>query len=111
MVISSLGPFADYYFNPEQGMHAQLGVALANATAARSHDSGAAVKVPEQDFTGKGWSAMAGFGWESWIGQEWSAGILGRVQYGEVQLESTSSSDKMPTRFLVLGALASITYH
>jgi hypothetical protein len=112
VVVSSLGPFVDYYFDPEKGLHGQFGVAFASASAARSTDSGVAVRVPSQDFAGKGWSAMGGFGWESWIGQEWSMGILGRLQYGELALESTSNSiDKMPTRFLVVGALASITYH
>jgi hypothetical protein len=111
MMISSLGPFADYYFDPEKGLHGQFGVAFASATAAKSQDRGAIVRVPAQDFAGSGWSAMAGLGWENWIGQEWSAGFLGRLQYGELELESTSSSDKMPTRFLVLGALATLTYH
>jgi hypothetical protein len=109
--VSSFGPFADYYFDPEKGLHAQFAACLASATAAKSTDTGAAVRVPGQDFAGAGWSVMAGLGWESWIGQEWSAGILGRVQYGEVELKSKGSSDTLPTSFLVLGALASITYH
>jgi hypothetical protein len=111
VVVSSLGPFVDYYFDPEKGLHAQFGAAFASASAAKSTDSGAAVRVPSEDLSGSGWSAMAGFGWENWIGQEWSAGILGRLQYGEIALKDPHSSDEMPTRFLVIGALATITYH
>jgi hypothetical protein len=111
VLVSSIGPFADYYFDPEKGLHAQIGAAFASATAKSSTDSGAAVRVPARDFSGTGGSVMVGLGWESWIGQEWSAGILGRVQYGEVELKSEGSSDKLPTSFLVLGALATFTYH
>jgi hypothetical protein len=54
---------------------------------------------------------MAGFGWESWIGPQWSAGVLARVQYGELSLKSETTSDTLRTAFLVAGALATFTYH
>ena len=67
--------------------------------------------VPPRDFSGAGWSVMTGLGWEWWIGEQWSAGILGRVQYGQVSLKSSDGAEKIPTAFDVIGVMASFTYH
>ena len=111
ILLSSLGPFLDYYVNPSQGLHAQVAATFVNATAAKSRDSQAAKRIPAQDLTGTGWSLVGGFGWESWIGEQWSAGILGRVQYGHATLKGTDSRNELSASFLVLGAIASFTYH
>jgi hypothetical protein len=105
--VASSGPFADWYFRPEQGLHAQAAITFATATMAKSVDT----YLPWRDFSGSGWALMTGFGWESWIGDQWSAGILGRVQYGQVLLKSSDGVEKMPTAFAVIGVMASFTYH
>jgi hypothetical protein len=111
VVFSSLGPFADYYFDPRQGLHVQGGIAYAVAVAGKSTDSSAAYKIPSSDYSGSGWSAMLGFGWETWVGDQWSIGVLGRLQYGHVSLDASEGHDSVSMAFLLPTVLATFTYH
>lgn len=111
VVLSTIGPVVDYYFDPKAGLHAQAGIAYAVVAAGKSTDSGAAVRIPDQDFSGSGWSAMLGFGWESWIGEQWSAGVLGRIQYGGASLDAATGGDSISLHFLLPAVLATFTYH
>lgn len=111
ITVASSGPFVDWYIRPEQGLHAQAAITFATATMAKSTDPGVAYLLPWRDFAGSGWSLMTGFGWETWIGQQWSAGVLGRIQYGQVSLKSSDAVERIPSAFAVVGALATFTYH
>lgn len=109
VVLSSIGPFVDYYFDPQQGFHAEAAIAYAAATAAKSTASG--VQIPDKDYSGSGWALMLGGGWESWVGEQWSVGVLGRLQYGHVSLDAKSGGDKADVNALFLALLATLTYH
>lgn len=95
-----LGPYVDYYPSPTGGLHfvGVLGFASAN-------DGNDDTKLA----TGFGFGAGAGYG--VWIGDEWSLGVLLRMQYLALKadIESTSGSVKSATLFPAL--LVTISYH
>ncbi len=111
VTLSSIGPFVDYYFDPSQGLHAQAGIAFAVVAAARGDDPGANLQLPPDDYSGTGWSSMAGLGWEAWVGEQSSLGVLGRIQFGGATLQSNDSDASVDANFLFLSMLATYTYH
>lgn len=82
------GPFVRYYPDPKEGLYAQLMVGPATATG--DFDD-------EDDDQGVGAGVSAGAGYDFWIGDEWSAGVLGRVTFISAGI--------------VPAVLATITYH
>lgn len=108
IIVSAIGPFVDYYFDPTAGLHAQAGIGYAAVTAQKGSGS---PEIPGDDYAGSGYLATLGFGWESWIGEQWSAGILGRVQYGAASLKASGSSDTADVKILLPTLLATFTYH
>jgi hypothetical protein len=71
---SVLGPWLDYYFNPRGGLHMPAGLGLA---VVRGFDAqGARVSG---DNTALGAGLLIGLGYEWWVSDEWSIGILGRL--------------------------------
>lgn len=111
ITVASSGPFVDWYFRPAEGLHAQAAITFATATVAKSTDPSARYLLPWRDFSGSGWSLVTGLGWETWIGDQWSAGVLGRIQYGQVSLKSSDGIEKIPSAFAVIAAMATFTYH
>lgn len=71
--LTLLGPFLDYYVDPEKGFHLQGAVAIATSRELNV-DTG---KV-DRDQASIGAGLMFGIGQEWWIGEQWSAGVLGR---------------------------------
>ena len=92
-----IGPFADYYFKPQDGLHAQLLLGYAQYQAGSS-DSGKS----------SGFGVSAGFGNEWWVADEWSIGVLGRLQY--FSLKGSGAGTPTLTAY-VPAALISFTYH
>jgi hypothetical protein len=82
-VFSTIGPFIDYYFLPDRGFHAQaaFGFAMAPFTF---RDDGEGYETKGEP---KGWTAMLGVGWESWVGEQWGIGALARIQYARLKLD------------------------
>jgi hypothetical protein len=109
--LSQIGPFIDYYFDPNGGGHIQASIGLGVADQGKG-DLGAA-------YTGTGLALMVGGGYEWWIGEEWSLGVLLRVQYlnlkghpAEEDVEPLDAEDiDVEAPFLVPALLLSITYH
>jgi hypothetical protein len=68
------GPWLDYYFDPRRGLHipAALGVAVIN---------GFDVEGPRLSRNNDAWGAglLVGLGYEWWISEQWSLGVLGRA--------------------------------
>jgi hypothetical protein len=66
----------------------QAGIALAWATAARGGSEEALSPqanpgaIPNANYAGFGWSGQLAFGWDAWVGDQSSFGILARLQYG-----------------------------
>lgn len=89
------GAFADYYFDPRRGLHAQLmlGVGVRN-------------RLDGVDRAELGPALVAGFGQDWWVSEEWSIGVLGRLQAYQHTV-----GDKGSVTYLAPGVLASFTYH
>jgi hypothetical protein len=70
--------FANYYFDPHEGLHVQgligFGAGEASVGGARSADlSGLVIGL--------------GLGWEWWVGEQWSIGAMARISYASVQYD------------------------
>jgi hypothetical protein len=103
-----LGPLVDWYFFPKYGFHAEASPGLATFVA------GASVPKVEGPFaqahTATGFGFMLGVGYDWWVGDQWSMGVLARVIYG-----STSGSDGEGTQFshgnYAPAFMITLTYH
>jgi hypothetical protein len=111
IVLSSIGPFADWYFDPAKGLHAQAAIGFA-ALQAKQGSSSNPNSFPPQDYSGTGGSFMAGIGYDWWVGSQWSLGLLGRVQYLSGSLtDSTAGDPKVDLQAFVTSILATATYY
>lgn len=72
--LAMLGVFIDYYTNVHKGFH--LGGGLGAATLKTTDTSG---NTSEADQQPGGGGAMFLIGYDWWIGDQWSMGILGRI--------------------------------
>jgi hypothetical protein len=113
-VLSTIGPFVDYYFMPDQGFHAQAGFAFAVAPLKLSNG------LVDSKITPTGWAAMLGTGWESWVGEQWGIGVLARVQYSrlhasEATIEGGNADQTvdldLTEHVIVPAVLFTATYH
>jgi hypothetical protein len=68
------GPFVDHYFDPRGGLHAQLALGIATVRGL-----GIADLQVDGDHVVLGVGGMLGFGYDWWISEEWSFGVLGRL--------------------------------
>jgi hypothetical protein len=69
-----VGPFIDWYFNPRRGLHLQGALGFATV---RGWDLPEAQDNPDAVSFGGG--IMVGFGYEWWVSDGWSLGVLGRL--------------------------------
>jgi hypothetical protein len=92
-----VGPFADWYFNPQRGLHLQL---MAGYSLEWVSASG---KTSKNNPQGVGF--LVGLGYDFWVGHEWSIGFLGRFAYAPLFYEG----DGYPT--IAPGIVATFTYH
>lgn len=80
---SLIGPFVDYYPDATQGLHFQGAIGLANV---RGFGNG------DDDPVALGGGLMLGIGYEWWVSEEWSLGVLGRLAVGAAT--GTDNTDK-----------------
>ena len=98
---SLVGPFFDYYFDPRKGLHMQGAVGIANVRGL-SVDSGKF----DKDSISVGGGLMFGFGYDWWVSDEWSLGVLGRLAIG-----FTGQEDDAGTRWYhVVGGTPSVLF-
>ena len=71
---SVIGPWMDYYFNPRGGLHMPMSLGFA---VVRGVDAGGGRFNRENTALGAG--CLVGIGYEWWVSDEWSIGILGRL--------------------------------
>jgi hypothetical protein len=69
-----VGPFVDWYFDARRGLHLQGAVGFATV---RGWDLPEAQDNPDAVSVGGG--LMVGFGYEWWVSNQWSVGVLGRL--------------------------------
>jgi hypothetical protein len=95
-----IGPYLDYYPDPTSGLHVLALAGLASLSV--SDGSGSSQQ------SGSGFGVGAGVGYDVWIGDEWSLGILGRLQYASTKLDSggVTATDNV----IAPAVLASIVY-
>ena len=99
--VSMLGLFVDWYPNPKDGWHIQGAV---GPTAVR-FSSG-------NELSGTGFGAMFGGGYEWFVSEQWSLGILARVQYASPQLSfASTSATKLDSSTWSPALMFGATYH
>jgi hypothetical protein len=102
--LGSLGPFIDYYLDPKGGIH--FGGALLFASAAVAETDVA----PKASGFGFGGALMGGY--EVFVGDQWSIGVIGRLAYYSVKLTADLPGDPKSTLSVFTPAvLFGATYH
>jgi hypothetical protein len=106
--LAIIGPFADWYFEPTSGLHAEVCPGLATFVAGAGEPEYAGPGA--QAHTALGFGVSAGVGYEWWIGDQWSIGLLGRLLVG-----ITSGTDNRHVGWshstYAPAALLTATYH
>jgi hypothetical protein len=100
--ISAVGPFIDYYFDPTQGLHLQALIGLGTMSISDSNGN-------RSSNNPSGLALAIGIGNEWWIGEQWSFGVLGRLQY--INAKSGTSPLEVTDSALVPALLATFTLH
>lgn len=99
LALFAFGPFVDWYVNPHRGLHLQAFVGLSALGADASKGS--------EDPGGLAFSLGVGYEW--WVGEQWSMGILGRFLYSADTWKSSSVDETHSV--VVPSALFTATYH
>lgn len=96
-----IGPFVDWFFIPDGGFHAGLifGGALANVTSSDGRESSTA--------TGAGGGLFLGY--DFWIADQWSLGVLARATGGSVTNDDVDPKEKLSVGNFAL--MFSALYH
>ncbi|HEY6557979.1 MAG TPA: hypothetical protein VI072_11930 [Polyangiaceae bacterium] len=97
MTLVGIGVFADYYVDPHGGLHFQPFVGWGGLEFSVDGDSGGS------DPTGLVLALGAGYDW--WVADEWSIGVMGRIAYAPLSLNDVSFTTIAPA------VLATFTYH
>ncbi|WP_207750261.1 hypothetical protein, partial [Clostridioides difficile] len=62
--------------------------------------------------SGTGVGYMVGAGYEAWVGEQWSLGVLFRLQYATPSLKADDGSTaSVDTKSFVPAVLIGVTYH
>ncbi len=96
LYLYSMGVFADFYPDPHGGLHFQPYVGWGGLQASY------------RGYTGNSATGMVlalGGGYDWWVGDEWSIGVMGRLTYAPLSLDDVSYTTIAPA------LLASFTYH
>jgi hypothetical protein len=102
-----LGPFFDYYLFPTRGYHIQAALGFAALSGTRvGFDQ---LKVSDND-PALGGGLMFGIGYEWWIGNQWSLGVLGRFS-GAILGHEINNVRWLHVVGVAPGLLFGITYH
>lgn len=102
-----IGPFVDVYLDPRRGLHLQGAIGLATLTP-RVFGHAA---TERSEYLALGGGLMFGAGYDFWIADEWSLGILARSTLAFVGGDDEQDAS---FRHLVVtspGLLVTLTYH
>jgi hypothetical protein len=97
MTLIGVGAFADYYVDPHGGLHFQPFVGWGGLD--RSYKGNSSSSDP----TGLVLALGGGYDW--WVGEEWSIGVMGRIAYAPLSINGVTFSTVAPA------LLATFTYH
>jgi hypothetical protein len=102
--LTMLGAMADFYPSPERdGWHVQGALTLAVLDVSRG--DGAAFGEPIGAETASGFGLLAGGGYEWPINDEWALGVIGRVTFASVSIDSITYGAFTPS------VLATVTWY
>lgn len=96
--IVGIGPFVDFYPDPTGGLHFQVLPGWGGLESASSSGN-----VGGSDPTGLVLSLGAGYEW--WLGDQWSAGVMGRLIYAPLSINDVDFTVVEPA------VVGTITYH
>jgi hypothetical protein len=104
--LALIGPVVDWYFDEEGGFHAEASPGVSTYVAGAGEPKIAGPQA--QAHTAVGFGFMLGVGYDWWIGDQWSLGVLGRIIYGATSgaAGSNFSHDSYAPAFLITA-----TYH
>jgi hypothetical protein len=102
------GPFVDWYPNPRKGFHLQAALGLAALT---SRSDGRFGEDDDDDYEAFGAGIVLGVGYEWWIGNEWSLGVLARTQAAGLAGEDNSDVTWVHGASATPSLLLTLTYH
>jgi hypothetical protein len=112
-VVSSIGPFADWYVDPDGGWHVEAAIGLAAIQAGKGTPTeigGTSYTFPSDDESGTGVSLLAGVGYEWWVGEQVSMGMLARLQYVSGSVKATGDTESTSVKVVVPAILGTLTY-
>jgi len=95
--LGNFGPYIDYYPNPRGGFHVIGTLAFANLNVSNGNGT--------QQNVASGGAIGAGAGYDFWVADEWSLGVLARLTYAGLK---DSNSDSEST--VAAALLFSVTY-
>ena len=101
------GPFLDFYFDKRAGFHTAGAFGLSTFIAGQSL-KGSFPRTRGHVTVGLGFVLGVGYDW--WVGDEWSLGLLARVAYGWSS-GSDPQANQWTHRVLAPAALISLTYN
>lgn len=102
--VGMLGPFIDYYFDERAGGHLMFSLGFAGIQQQDGEDLNEAIN-------GGGWGAMIGGGYEWFVGEQWSLGVIARVQYVAVSTKTEDSEIEGTMSLIAPAVLFGVTYH
>lgn len=103
MTLVGFGVFADIYPDPTTGLHFQP--FLGYAALGRSYRG----ETSNNDPVGPVLAIGAGYDW--WVGDEWSIGVMGRFAYAPLKFEAPAGVDSPTVSTIAPAILATFTYH
>ncbi|MFO0568216.1 MAG: hypothetical protein U0263_21325 [Polyangiaceae bacterium] len=101
---SVVAAFVSYYPNPESGLFVTAGPGIAVLSTGKADEIGI------KEASGSGFGFVAGAGYEGFVGEQWSMGVMGRVLYLSAELEDDNNVKSDFTGW-VPGVLATLTLH
>ena len=104
--LALIGPFVDWYTDPTRGFHLQGSLGLALGVGLEPERTQLHFREP-----GVGGGLMLGFGYEWWIGDDWSMGVLGRLGIAVLGEEDDRGRDFSRVAVSSPAFLLSVTYH
>ncbi len=107
-LVSTVGPFIDWYPNPAGGFHFQVSIGWAILSAGKGSKT---PTYPARDQSGNGFALLGGAGYEWWIADQWSLGVIARVQYASGSVKGDGDTDSTSVSLLMPALLVGVTYH
>jgi hypothetical protein len=105
--VALIGPFFDRYPDPTQGFHFQAALGLATLTPRVFGHSG----TEQSEYVAVGGGLMLGAGYDVWVADEWSLGVLARTTAAAVTGSDASNVRWWHVVVTSPGLLLTLTYH